>query len=150
MASVTTERDQRRRVATHLTHSEAETASVGRALAADLSRGDVVLLDGPLGAGKTAFVRGLAEGLGSSPDDVTSPTFTIVQFYRGRLSLQHVDLYRLAPAEVDDLALEDLLEDAAMAVEWPDRWHRAPEDAVRVSIALVDEHTRRIEISRPG
>jgi tRNA threonylcarbamoyladenosine biosynthesis protein TsaE len=107
----------------------------------------VVLLAGPLGAGKTAFVRGLAAGLGCDPDEVSSPTFTIVQEYRGPVTLQHVDLYRLSPEEVDDLALEDLLEDAVMAVEWPDRWRRAPADAVRVGLVVVGPTTREIEIN---
>ena len=131
----------------HVTHSEGETGALGRQLARRLSAGDVVLLEGPLGAGKTAFVRGLAEGLGASPDDVSSPTFTLVQFYPGRPSLQHVDLYRLTPVEVDDLALEDLLEEAVMAIEWPDRWRHPPADAVRVFISVIDEHSRRVEIS---
>jgi tRNA threonylcarbamoyladenosine biosynthesis protein TsaE len=130
----------------HTTHSEGETAALGRALGRRLATGAVVLLEGPLGAGKTAFARGLAEGLGCDGDDVSSPTFTIVQEYRGTPRLQHVDLYRLTPAEVDDLGLEDLLEDSVMAVEWPDRWHRAPPDATRVRLELLDGTRRRIEI----
>src|SRR6185437_12133986 len=83
-------------VITHITNSESETAAIGRALAGTFSAGDVVLLEGDLGAGKTAFVRGLAEGLGVAPDDVSSPTFTLMQEYRGgRVPLIHVDLYRL-------------------------------------------------------
>ena len=83
----------------HVTRSEAETSALGRALGRRLSAGDVVLLAGPLGAGKTAFVRGLAEGLGCAADEVSSPTFTLVQEYRGgRLPLVHVDLYRLDDA----------------------------------------------------
>lgn len=131
----------------HVTHSEAETAAVGRALGTRLDRGAVVLLTGPLGAGKTAFVRGLAEGLGCDGEDVSSPTFTIVQEYRGRVTLQHVDLYRLAARDVDDLALEDLIEDAVMAVEWPDRWHRAPADAIRVTITPTAEAERTIVVT---
>ncbi len=131
----------------HVTHSEAETAAVGRALGTRLDRGAVVLLTGPLGAGKTAFVRGLAEGLGCDGEDVSSPTFTIVQEYRGRVTLQHVDLYRLAARDVDDLALEDLIEDAVMAVEWPDRWHRAPADAIHVTITPTAEADRTIVIA---
>ncbi len=133
---------------THVTRSEAETSGVGRRLASQLRAGDVVLLEGPLGAGKTAFVRGLAEGLGAAPEDVSSPTFTLVQFYRGQPSVQHVDLYRLTPAEVDDLALEDLAEDAVMAIEWPDRWRHAPAGSLRVAITVIDDDTRRIAISR--
>jgi tRNA threonylcarbamoyladenosine biosynthesis protein TsaE len=141
------------------TRSEEETVSAGRELGRRLQAGDVVLLEGPLGAGKTAFVRGLAEGLGLSGDAVSSPTFTIVQEYRssiqaraglsdgearGAVTLQHIDLYRLSPAEVDDLALDDLLDDAVVAVEWPDRWHRAPENAVRVTIEVLAGNERRI------
>ena len=140
-----------------VTHSEGETAAVGRDIGRRLRAGNVVLLEGPLGAGKTAFARGLAEGLGCDGEDVSSPTFTIVQEYRsstrtrsGRLRLQHVDLYRLGPEEVDDLALEDLLEDSVMAVEWPDRWHRAPPDAIRVTLEVLDGTRRRIMIIAPS
>ena len=130
----------------HVTASEAETASVGRALAARLRPGIVVRVSGPLGAGKTAFVRGLAEGLGCNPEDVSSPTFTIVQEYAGPTRLQHVDLYRLSPAEVRDLALDDLLDDAVMAVEWPDRWLDAPAESIEGVIEVVGEGERRIVI----
>ncbi|HET9372675.1 MAG TPA: tRNA (adenosine(37)-N6)-threonylcarbamoyltransferase complex ATPase subunit type 1 TsaE [Vicinamibacterales bacterium] len=132
----------------HLSGSEADTAAIGRALGAGLAAGDVVLLRGPLGAGKTAFVRGLAEGLGCDPDAVTSPTFTIVQEYRGRVPLQHVDLYRLTPVEVDDLALDDLAEGAVMAIEWADRWSRPPAGAVEVTLNPTGDTTREIAIDR--
>lgn len=132
----------------HVTRTEGETAALGRALGRRLEAGAVVLLEGPLGAGKTAFARGLAEGLGCDGDDVSSPTFTIVQEYRGRVTLQHVDLYRLSPAEVDDLALDDLLEGSVMAVEWPDRWRSAPSDAVRVTIEPLEGTKRRIAVDR--
>jgi tRNA threonylcarbamoyladenosine biosynthesis protein TsaE len=108
----------------------------------------VVRVSGPLGAGKTAFVRGLAEGLGCNPEDVSSPTFTIVQEYAGPTRLQHVDLYRLSPAEVRDLALDDLLDDAVMAVEWPDRWLDAPEESIEVVMEVVGEGERRIVIGQ--
>jgi tRNA threonylcarbamoyladenosine biosynthesis protein TsaE len=130
------------------THSEAETVAAGRALARDVGPDAVILLEGTLGAGKTAFVRGLAEGLGCDPDDVSSPTFTIVQEYRGPITLEHVDLYRLSAEEVDDLALEDLMEGRVLAVEWPDRWRRAPVDAVRVRIAVTGGDDREITITR--
>ena len=131
---------------THVTDSEGATAAVGRTLGRDLKAGQVVLLEGPLGAGKTAFARGLAEGLGCDPDDVSSPTFTIVQEYRGSVPLQHVDLYRLTPVEVDDLALEDLLDGSVLAVEWPDRWRGAPSDAIRVRIEPLGGDKRRISV----
>jgi tRNA threonylcarbamoyladenosine biosynthesis protein TsaE len=135
-------------VTTHTTASETETTALGRSLGETLKPGDAVLLIGPLGAGKTAFARGLAEGLGGDPNDVSSPTFTIVQEYAGRVRLQHVDLYRLAPSEVDDLALEDLWEDSVIAVEWPDRWARRPADAIVVEIVPEGQNARRISISR--
>jgi tRNA threonylcarbamoyladenosine biosynthesis protein TsaE len=132
------------------THSERETAAAGRDLARDLGAGDVVLLVGDLGAGKTAFVRGLAEGLGIDPAEVTSPTFTLIQEYRGgRLLLHHIDLYRLSPREVDDLGLDDLIASGGIvAVEWPDRWLRPPNDAVRVSLTATAESERQIAIDR--
>jgi tRNA threonylcarbamoyl adenosine modification protein YjeE len=128
------------------TASEAETSRCGSDLGRQLGPDAVVLLQGPLGAGKTAFVRGLAEGLGCDPAAVSSPTFTLVQEYPGPTPLQHVDLYRLAPAEVDDLGLDDLMPAAVLAVEWPERWADAPADAVRVDIELAGEDRRRIRI----
>lgn len=130
----------------HPTRSEAETIAVGRELGTTLREGDVVLLEGPLGAGKTAFVRGLAQGLGCDADAVSSPTFTIVQEYPGRIRLEHVDLYRLAPVEVEDLALEDLMDGSVMAVEWPDRWGRAPAAAILVRLVMTGADAREITI----
>ena len=127
----------------HFTASVGETAALGRRLGRRLRAGATVLLEGPLGAGKTAFARGLAEGLGADPEDVSSPTFAIVQEYRGRLRLQHVDLYRLDPAEVDDLGLEDLMDGAVLAVEWPDRWRAAPRDAIVVTIEVTGDTRRK-------
>ena len=131
----------------HTTHSEEETAAVARGLAATLGPGSVVLLAGELGAGKTAFVRGLAGGLGIDPDEVSSPTFTIVHEYRGgRLTLYHVDLYRLERAATDDLVLDELgVADGVLAIEWPDRLTHALAGARAIDIEIVDEGTRRIE-----
>lgn len=128
--------------------SEAETAAAARDLATRLSPNSVVLLSGDLGAGKTAFVKGLATGLGLDPLDVSSPTFTLIQEYRGgRLTLFHIDLYRLTPREVDDLGLDDLIESGGVvAIEWPDRWTSAPHDAVRVSLTSVGDTERDITI----
>ena len=133
----------------HLASSDAETRAAGRALAADITPGTIVLLYGDLGAGKTVFVRGLAEGLGLDPDAVSSPTFTIVQEYRGQaLTLQHVDLYRLSPREVEDLALEDLLSaSTVMAIELAERLPVMPRGAV-VEVRLEhDGDARRISVT---
>jgi tRNA threonylcarbamoyladenosine biosynthesis protein TsaE len=131
-----------------VTHSEAETEEVGRQLASGRAARPRIQQSGPLGAGKTALARGLARGLGCDSKAVSSPTFTLVQEYAGRVPLQHVDLYRLTPAEVDDLALEDLLEDAVMAVEWPERWPRAPLEAIAVTIEPTGDTVRRIRVTR--
>ena len=132
------------------TSSEAETSAVGESLGKTLGRGDVVLLFGELGAGKTAFVRGLARGVGANPGEVSSPTFTLVQEYAGpRLTLFHVDLYRLAPAEIDDLGLEELVSgDGVVAIEWAERWTRLPDAATEVRIEEAGEDRRRIQITR--
>ena len=127
-----------------ITRSEEETIAAGQALGKRLRPGDVVLLSGHLGAGKTAFARGIAQGLRCDLAGVSSPTFTIIQEYPGPVPLQHVDLYRLSPIEVDDLLLEELLEGCVMAVEWPDRWHRAPPDAWQVTITRVSDNEREI------
>jgi tRNA threonylcarbamoyladenosine biosynthesis protein TsaE len=133
---------------TLLTSSEEETTAAGERFALRLNAGDVVLLHGDLGAGKTAFVRGLATGLGAPPGDVSSPTFTLVQEYRGRLTLYHVDLYRLQPVEVGDLGLDELSEgNAVVAVEWAERWTDAPAGAWIVRFAIEGEDARRISVA---
>jgi tRNA threonylcarbamoyladenosine biosynthesis protein TsaE len=132
----------------HATRSEAETAAVGRDLAQSLRAGDTVLLHGELGAGKTAFVRGLAEGLGIPADAVSSPTFTLIQEYRGgRLPLFHVDLYRLDDSrEIDDLGLEEIAADGVLAIEWAEKLPRRPSAAVEVSITHGENDLRTIAI----
>ena len=133
---------------THTSSSEAETRAIAASLAADLRPGDVLLLSGDLGAGKTAFVRGLAEGLGIDPEDVTSPTFTLVHEYRGgQLPLIHVDLYRLDQAELDEIGLDqDLAAKGVTAVEWSERLTRPVRGAIRVAIADAGGDSRRIDI----
>ena len=133
---------------THITHSEDETQAVARDLASRIRPGDVVLLSGSLGAGKTAFVRGLAVGLGIDPGEVSSPTFTLIHEYRGgRLVLYHADLYRLGSAASEDLGLEEAgARTGVLAIEWPERLARTPPGPVTVTIDMVDESTRRIVI----
>lgn len=130
------------------TASEEETSAAGRGFAAELSVGDVVLIEGPLGAGKTAFVRGIAEGLGADPDDVSSPTFTILQQYGSSPTLYHADLYRLNAAEAADLGLEETGLDGVLAIEWPERWTARPANAIQVVIDDLGGADRRISIER--
>ena len=133
--------------------NEQDTRRAGAELAKQLAPGDAVLLEGDLGAGKTVFVKGLAEGLGLDPDDVTSPSFALVHEYgpAGRPpALVHADLYRLPPGggPVEDLAL-DARGDAILAVEWP-RPPLTALDAWRVTIAIGEGGARRIDVAPPG
>lgn len=126
--------------------AESDTEAAGRELAPRLRAGDVLLISGPLGAGKTAFVRGLAQGLGCAVDDVSSPTFTLIQIYPGTPALEHVDLYRLAPHEVDDLGLDEPRDEAVVAIEWAEHWSSPPPDAIDVRIEVAGPSERRIVI----
>jgi tRNA threonylcarbamoyladenosine biosynthesis protein TsaE len=134
------------------TTGEEETAAAGERLAPHLEPGAIVLLHGELGAGKTAFVRGLARGLGIDPEDVSSPTFTLVQEYRGpRGTLFHVDLYRLTPVEVDDLGLDELSASGGIvAIEWPDRWRDPPPEACEVRLEHRGGDRRALTIATPN
>ncbi len=126
----------------YLSHSVAETEDIGEALARRLSAGSVVAYRGGLGMGKTAFTRGLARGLGCR-GRVTSPTFTIVNEYRGTLPLFHFDMYRLDDAEaLFDIGWEDYLDRGGVcAVEWSENVSDAlPEDTVYVTIARHSEN----------
>lgn len=129
-----------------ITRSETETFELGRRAGESLGAGDVVLISGDLGAGKTTFVRGLAAGLGIDPLEVSSPTFTIVHEYRGgRLTLYHADLYRLTRAATEDIGLEEMgVRDGVLAVEWPDRLTHALPGAKAVRIELAGETTRNV------
>lgn len=130
-------------------NSEADTRAIAARLAAGLRPGAVLLLSGDLGTGKTAFVRGLAEGLGIDPSDVTSPTFTLVHEYRqGRLPLVHVDLYRLDKADLDELGMDtDLAERGVMAIEWAERLSRGLPGSTRVTISATGDDSRSIAIT---
>jgi tRNA threonylcarbamoyladenosine biosynthesis protein TsaE len=137
------------------TTSEDETAAFASRLAGRLAPGSVVLLTGDLGAGKTAFVRGLAAGLGLDPDEISSPTFTLVQEYRsgtpGAPTLSHVDLYRLESAEVDDLGLDELAAGGGVvAIEWAEKMASPPPGALRVTITDLGGDSREIKIAGTG
>ena len=136
-------------MSTQVTDSESATSHAGERFAGSLSPGDVVLLYGDLGAGKTAFVRGMARGLGADPEEVSSPTFTIIQEYAApSVTLYHVDLYRLEPAEIEDLGLDDLVDsDGIVAIEWADRWPGRPRAVKEVRIEAIGELQRRVAIS---
>ena len=132
----------------YITHSPEETEKIGAALAQKLNAGTVIAYRGDLGAGKTAFTRGLARGLGYR-ESVTSPTYTIVNEYLGgRLPLFHFDMYRLGSADdLWDIGWEDYLDRGGIcAVEWSENVQEAIEGAISVSIAKMDENTRRVTI----
>jgi len=109
-----------------VTRGEAETFQAGAEVAARLRVGDVVVLTGSLGAGKTVLARGLAAGLGVPPEEVRSPTFTLVNPYQGRVPVYHLDLYRIEkPSDLDELGLEEILGgDGVAVVEWGERLGR--------------------------
>ncbi len=131
-----------------ITHSPEETERVGQALGKVLTPGTVLAYTGDLGAGKTAFTRGLAKGLGAT-EQVTSPTYTIVNEYlSGRMPLFHFDMYRLRSADdLWDIGWEDYLERGGVcAVEWSENVADAMEDAIRICIEKIGEESRRIII----
>ena len=131
-----------------LTHSPEETELLGETLAKKLMGGEILAYRGDLGAGKTAFTRGLARGLGIS-DRVTSPTYTIVNEYEGgRLPLFHFDMYRLDSSDdLFDIGWEDyLLRGGVCAVEWSENVPEAMADAITVEIRKISENDRQILI----
>ena len=132
----------------YITRSPAQTEAVGAALARMLTPGAVIAYRGDLGAGKTAFTRGLAKGLGVK-EPVTSPTYTIVNEYlSGRMPLFHFDMYRLGSEdELFDIGWEDYLDRGGVcAVEWSENVWGAMEDAIVITISRLDEDTRTIRI----
>jgi tRNA threonylcarbamoyladenosine biosynthesis protein TsaE len=130
-----------------VTRSEAETSELAERLGALLRGGEVVLLTGELGCGKTVFVRGLARGLGVDPERVSSPTFVLLTAYPGRLTLHHADLYRLDGPDVDvELELRELPgDDGVLAVEWAERLSEVPWPQVRrVGLEHLGEDARLV------
>lgn len=134
------------------TASEAETIRFGESLAADLAEGDVLLLHGPLGSGKTVLARGICAGLGVDPREVRSPSFTLVNEYPGRLPVYHVDLYRCeAESDFDELGLDEIFRSRGVCiVEWAERLAgAAPAAAIVIHLEDLGGDTRRLTITRP-
>lgn len=135
-----------------ISHSERETRRIGAALGGLCQPGDVILLEGDLGSGKTALTQGIGQGLGVAAT-INSPTFTLLKEYSGHLPLYHFDLYRLDdPAQVDDLGIDDYLEGMGVSVIewaeraeplWPSRW-------LRVRLRATGAHTRRLAFDGAG
>lgn len=135
-------------------HSPEETFQIGKRFGKDLQGGEIILLSGPLGAGKTLFVKGIAGALEFDTDEVTSPSFTLVNLYRGRLVLYHLDLYRLPEGATAAHAvdLDDLLseERAVIVIEWAERLgsYRLPDPVWRIAISGDGDEARQITVAR--
>jgi tRNA threonylcarbamoyladenosine biosynthesis protein TsaE len=136
--------------------SPEETFNYGFLIGEKLAGGEILLLSGPLGAGKTLFVKGVCAALGIEEEDVTSPSFTLVNPYEGRLRLYHVDLYRLdeGASAAHAVDLDDLLADekSVIVIEWAERMgsYPLPENVIRISIEGDGESQRKILIDRSG
>lgn len=139
---------------TIITHGPEETVALGRSLGKLVRPGDFVALTGDLGAGKTQFVRGVAEGVGVDPSvPITSPTFTLMNAYEGRIPLYHFDLYRLAgDADVAELGFAEYFHgEGVCVVEWAERLLREiPSDRLVIAFSHEDELSRRLEFSPLG
>ncbi|HRP61946.1 MAG TPA: tRNA (adenosine(37)-N6)-threonylcarbamoyltransferase complex ATPase subunit type 1 TsaE [Phycisphaerales bacterium] len=139
-----------------ITHDPMETMHFASTLASYLRGGDVIALDGPLGAGKTCFVRGLAQGLGVNPAEVSSPTFIICHEYQGRsATLAHLDLYRVAGEdELESIGWDEFVtsKDTILAIEWPSRAAAALSGLplINVSLEHIDSNRRRLTLSVEG
>jgi tRNA threonylcarbamoyladenosine biosynthesis protein TsaE len=149
----------------YLTTSVEKTVWLGQQLGDQLIDGDIIALIGDLGGGKTWFTKGVAIGLEIDPGYIVSPTFTLVNEYKGRRQLFHIDLYRLKDkAEIIALDLEDYLSgEGVVAIEWADRWPgelpeetiqwadrwpgELPEETIQIELRMIDDHTRELRFS---
>jgi len=135
-----------------VTHSSGETLQVGREIASRLKEGDVVALFGPLGGGKTTFVKGVAAGL-KAKDAVTSPTFVLLNVYSGRIPLYHFDFYRLEqPSQLEALNLDDYLYGKGIClIEWPElALAYLDRPFYKVKFEIAGENERKIEMETPN
>lgn len=134
-----------------ITNSAEETFEIAYALAESISSSTVFLLEGDLGAGKTVFAKGIAAGLDIDPAEVSSPTFTLVNQYDGRLRLYHLDLYRLSGGvdELQALGLDEMLDDpkGVVVIEWPDRLgNLSIPNARRIAISDLGGDRRKVKV----
>src|SRR5436190_2998646 len=133
-----------------ISQSEEQTFAVARELAHKTKIPAHILLYGDLGAGKTVFAKGLADGFGvTDVDDVSSPTFTLINQYSGRVRIYHIDLYRIETGKLEGLGLEEIFDDpsAAVIVEWAERLGTFETPGARkVFLSYVDDHSRRIDV----
>lgn len=133
-----------------ISRSPSDTWDVGEEVGKTARSGDLFVISGELGAGKTQLVKGIARGLGVAEwEYVLSPSFTLMNIYEGRCSLCHADLYRVESGEVEELDIEAYLEEGVVAVEWAERaaW---PGSAVRITMETLGEDERRIVVERPA
>ena len=137
----------------HITKSPAETIALAAKFAKHLKAGDIVFLQGDLGAGKTVFMKGIAKALNVSPDDVNSPTFILMNVYHGKLPMYHFDLYRLEkPEELKSVQLDEYFYgDGISIIEWPERLGAlAPQEYWLVELQHKNEQERALCISYPS
>ena len=129
-----------------ISNSEEDTINLGEKLGKLLKPGDLILLYGELGCGKTTFVKGLAKSLEVDPDlYITSPSFSLINIYEGKYTIYHVDLYRLNTEEVEDLGLWEFLNDGIVIIEWADRLQEnLKEDYIEVFFEFLDYTKRKI------
>lgn len=135
-----------------ITHSPEETFELSRRIGERLDGGEIFLLSGELGAGKTVFAKGLAAGLGIDPSDVTSPTFTLINAHEGRFRFYHIDLYRLDSASHRHLGLEEIFEDekGVVVIEWAERLEAVVPEPIVVDVFYESSTDRRIVIHKLG
>ena len=135
----------------YISHSPDDTIAFGKKVAEEVSSGDILCLEGDLGAGKTHFVKGLAAGLGISSGQVRSPTYTLINEYDGRLPLYHFDCYRMeSPQEALEIGAEEYFyREGVSVIEWPGRIAPLiPPEALWISISAIDKETRKFVIGK--
>ena len=137
----------------HESNSQAETFRLAEKLGKQLKPGAIVALTGEIGSGKTVFIKGVAHGLGvKNRDEVKSPTFVLLHLYKGKIPLQHFDLYRLEkPAELEAIGFDEFVSnpDSVTLIEWADRARpRIPKNAIWVEIKITGSSARKITIKK--